>query len=93
MMYRIKFDRQADIDFQKHVRAGNTLLVAKIKRLLEDIKQNPYEGIGKPHRMRYYQGENVWSRRIDSQHRITYRVDDGVVTVIVISLWGHYEDK
>ncbi len=92
-MYELILQPKARNDLDAHIKVGHKILVAKIYRIFEELEQDPYEGIGKPHKMRYYQGENVWSRRIDSRHRMLYRVDDGVVTVFVIALWGHYDDK
>ncbi len=31
--------------------------------------------------------------RIDDKHRMLYIIDNNIVTVFVISLWGHYDDK
>lgn len=53
----------------------------RINRLLEDVKRDPFEGIGKPEPLR----ENLtgfWSRRIDQTNRLVYAVDDEFVTVI-----------
>jgi toxin YoeB len=45
----------------------------RINELLKDISRNPYEGIGKPEPLRFnYSG--FWSRRIDEEHRLIYRV-------------------
>jgi toxin YoeB len=45
----------------------------RINELLKDITRNPYEGIGKPEPLKFnYAG--FWSRRIDEEHRIIYRV-------------------
>ena len=34
-----------------------------------------------------------WSRRIDQKNRITYEIEENIVTVSVISAMGHYDDK
>ena len=45
----------------------------RINELLKDITRNPYKGIGKPEPLKFnYAG--FWSRRIDEEHRIIYRV-------------------
>ncbi|MFM7645686.1 MAG: Txe/YoeB family addiction module toxin [Sphingomonadales bacterium] len=45
----------------------------RINELLKDISSNPYEGIGKPEPLKFnYAG--LWSRRIDEEHRLIYRV-------------------
>lgn len=50
--------------------------------------QSPFTGIGKPEALKYnYSG--MWSRRIDHEHRIIYRVNE--LTVEIISLRTHYQ--
>ena len=47
--------------------------VKRILKLIEDIRRNPFEGLGKPEPLK---GElsGWWSRRVDSEHRLVYRV-------------------
>ncbi|MDR3002539.1 MAG: Txe/YoeB family addiction module toxin [Fibromonadaceae bacterium] len=62
----------------------------RINALLKDIDRNPFEGIGKPEPLK----ENFsgfWSRRIDSENRIVYRVEDG--QVIIVQCGSHYGQK
>lgn len=56
-------------------------IVKKINTLLHDIAQgDPYEGIGKPEPLKHaFSG--FWSRRITDEHRLVYRVSDGVIQV------------
>ena len=45
----------------------------RINELLKDIARTPHTGIGKPEPLKYkYAG--FWSRRIDQEHRLIYRV-------------------
>jgi toxin YoeB len=48
----------------------------RIYQLIKGIMRDPYRGIGKPeplkHALRGY-----WSRRINAEHRIVYRVPKG----------------
>jgi toxin YoeB len=47
--------------------------IKRINDLLKDISRNPYEGLGKPEPLKFnYAG--FWSRRIDEEHRLIYRV-------------------
>ncbi len=48
-------------------------MIARINKLIKDIVRSPYQGIGKlePLKHKY---RSFWSRRIDSEHRIIYRV-------------------
>lgn len=91
MTFLLELDTIAEEHLEAHIKAGNIILVKKIYRLFEELKHNPKDGTGKPHQLRYRPG--VWSRRIDDRHRMLYTVHDDIVTVFVISLWGHYGDK
>ena len=53
----------------------------RINELLKDISRNPFEGIGKPEPLRHkYAG--FWSRRIDEEHRLIYKVSEDEIQVI-----------
>lgn len=62
-------------------------LLARINTLLREIQREPFSGIGKPeplkHAMRGY-----WSRRINDEHRIVYRVQDD--SLLIAQLRYHY---
>ncbi len=45
----------------------------KILDLIEAIMKSPLEGIGKPEPLKYLDSD-TWSRRIDLEHRLVYRV-------------------
>lgn len=45
----------------------------RIRRLMEEIMRDPFKGIGKPEPLKY-QGSDMWSRRIDEEHRIVYLI-------------------
>jgi toxin YoeB len=56
-------------------------LIRRINDLIADVMRNGYEGIGKPEPLR---GElsGLWSRRIDREHRLVYRIKDGDVEIV-----------
>ena len=55
-------------------------ILKKINSLIKDISRNPFDGIGKPEPLKYkYQG--YWSRRIDGEHRLIYRVKDNEIEI------------
>ncbi|MBP3666112.1 MAG: Txe/YoeB family addiction module toxin [Clostridia bacterium] len=64
-------------------------ILKRINQLLQDIERNGYNGIGKPEPLR---GDlsGFWSRRIDDEHRIVYRVTEDRVEIIQCR--GHYDD-
>lgn len=58
----------------------NKKYVKKINDLLKAISREPYTGIGKPEALKHsYQG--YWSRRIDGEHRLIYKVKDDEIHI------------
>jgi toxin YoeB len=54
--------------------------VKKINELLREIKRSPFDGIGKPEGLKHkYSG--FWSRRIDGEHRLIYKVIDDAILI------------
>jgi toxin YoeB len=47
----------------------------RILELVEAIRRDPFDGIGKPEPLRHL-GPGVWSRRVTQEHRLVYRVKD-----------------
>ena len=89
MTYTIIFTEQAREDRDFWRTSGNKAVMKKIAVLLEDISAHPYVGIGKPEALKY-ELSGTWSRRINSEHRIIYRVLDSVVEVQVLAMRYHY---
>jgi toxin YoeB len=59
----------------------------KINDLIKEIDRTPYDGIGKPEALR--QNLNgFWSRRIDQEHRVIYKVEED--EIVFISFRYHY---
>lgn len=75
-----------DVDFWK--KAGNKVILKKIRILLDSIQDTPFEGIGKPEQLKY-EWKGYWSRRINKEHRLIYEVLSE--KIIIHSLKGHYE--
>jgi len=58
----------------------NKKMLDKINDLLKDISRHLYDGLRKPEPLKYkYKG--YWSRRIDSEHRLIYRVKDDEIHI------------
>lgn len=60
----------------------------RINELIRDIMRNPYEGIGKPEPLRY-QLTGYWSRRINKEDRLIYKIEGDLL--IIISCSEHYK--
>jgi len=65
-------------------------LIKRINDLIADVMRNGYAGIGKPEPLR---GElsGLWSRRIDREHRLVYRIKDGDIEIVACKY--HYSDR
>ena len=88
----IIFLGQAEKDREYWKKSGNKAIMNKITALLKDIAEHPYTGIGKPEPLKYEMA-GYWSRRINSEHRIVYSVDEEVVRVYVLSIRYYYAGK
>jgi len=90
-MYRIEFSDQAIKDALK-LKKSEQQAYKKLEKLLQELKEHPYSGTGLPEPLKYKRS-GQWSRRISKKHRLVYSVNDEKITVLVISAWGHYDDK
>jgi toxin YoeB len=68
------FDRDF-LDDLAHWVATDRKIALKVLELVEAIRRDPFEGIGKPEPLRHL-GAGIWSRRITQEHRLVYRVKD-----------------
>jgi len=59
----------------------------KILDLLDDIARSPFTGLGKPEPLKG-EWQGYWSRRINDEHRLIYRVTD--TEIVVMRCRGHY---
>ncbi|HPX05436.1 MAG: Txe/YoeB family addiction module toxin [Bacteroidales bacterium] len=92
MSYVLEFTKVALADIEKHRKVGDKAVLKKIATLLNEIKENPTEGTGRIELMKYGLA-GKFSRRINHKHRLVYTIEEDIITVHVLSLWGHYEDK
>lgn len=83
----IEYTLQASEDLAYWKKVNNQIVLRKIRKLIESILQNPYEGIGKPEPLKH-NFSGCWSRRINQEHRLVYEVDTNLITML--SMKGHY---
>jgi len=60
----------------------------KILDLVTAVMSDPFSGIGKPEPLKYFDA-NIWSRRINLEHRLVYRV--GQTQIDFLACRYHYE--
>ena len=92
MSYSIELTEEALSDIEKFKRSGDKKVLIKIDKLLNELREHPTTGTGKPEKLKYYEIA-TWSRRITDKHRLVYRIEDDKIVVIVLTFWGHYSDK
>lgn len=62
-------------------------ILKRINLLIKEIKRTPQEGIGKPEPLQHGLS-GYWSRRINDEHRIVYKHQDG--EILIAQLRYHY---
>jgi toxin YoeB len=65
----------------------NKALVRRIHQLIAAIERDPFAGIGKPEGLKH-QLSGYWSRRINEEHRLVYRVDGE--RLVIVQCRYHY---
>ena len=90
--FRVEIKPIAKKDIEKHIKSGNKSTINKIEKIIIELSENPYTGIGQPEKLKH-QLQGYWSRRINQKDRLVYKVEESVVSVFVVSAIGHYSDK
>ncbi|HBG39994.1 MAG TPA: Txe/YoeB family addiction module toxin [Porphyromonadaceae bacterium] len=88
MSFIIDFKDEAKRDLEKHQKAGQKIVLKKIKDFTLECQSNPRTGTGKPEQLKYRQPE-TWSRRINDKHRFVYEIEGQIIHIL--SVWGHYK--
>jgi toxin YoeB len=74
------FDQNCLEDLEHWVRTDRRRAL-RILKLIEAVLRDPFSGPGKPEPLRG-QLAGAWSRRIDQEHRLVYRVEPACVRFI-----------
>jgi toxin YoeB len=64
-----------------HWQETDKVVLRKINTLIKECLRHPFEGTGKPEPLR---GDlaGLWSRRIDREHRLVYRVTENALEIV-----------
>ncbi|NLJ01277.1 MAG: Txe/YoeB family addiction module toxin [Bacteroidales bacterium] len=89
--YSLEFVDTAKRDIQ-HLKKNEPQAYRKVVRLVTELRKHPRSGTGHPKQL-VGDREGQWSRRITRKHRLVYKIEDDRVIVLVLSAWGHYDDK
>lgn len=85
-MRSIVFKPQAFEDYSSWA-SDNRKTYDKIMKLIIECTKQPFEGTGKPERLKH-ELSGCWSRRITDEHGLVYQVTDE--EIIIISCKFHY---
>lgn len=91
MAYKIKYQKQA-IEDAKKLKQEEPKAFDKLLKLEAELKEHPRSGTGKPEPLSGNRA-GEWSRRITRKHRLIYEIHDTEVVVLVLTAYGHYDDK
>lgn len=92
MIYSVVLSKLADEHLEQFCKVGDKASMKKIDALLDELREHPYTGTGKPEELKGNLA-GLWSRRINQKDRLVYKVEESIVTVTVIQARGHYSDK
>ncbi|MDE6112357.1 MAG: Txe/YoeB family addiction module toxin [Bacteroidales bacterium] len=91
MSYRLEFTPVANQTIAKY-KKSNPVQYKKLVRLLEELMVHPRTGTGHPEPLKA--GNSItYSRRISQRDRLIYDIYEDVITVLVLTVEGHYGDK
>ena len=83
---RLVFEDQGWADYTSWIKTGRKML-ARVNKLIEDVRRDPFAGIGKPEPLNNHL-PGAWSRRIDEEHRLVYMVTEA--EIIILAARYHY---
>jgi len=71
---RVHFTDNGWDDYLYWCRPENAVTFKRVHELIENIRQTPFQGIGKPEALKHDLA-GFWSRRITGEHRLVYAVE------------------
>ncbi|MGF6906391.1 Txe/YoeB family addiction module toxin [Fusobacterium sp. PH5-44] len=86
--YKILILKQALKDKEKI--KNQPALRKTTEKLIEMLKENPYKN-PPPYESLVGNLKGLFSRRINIQHRLVYRILEEEKSVLIVSMWTHYE--
>ena len=91
MTYRVRIENEAQNDLVRLAK-NEPKAYMKAMRFIKELAAHPKQGVGHPEPLKG-KPEGRWSREITKKHRMVYRIFDEEIVVLVISAYGHYDDK
>ncbi len=76
---KLLFAEAAWADYQHWLQTDKRML-ERVNKLIREVQREPYAGVGKPEPLKHALA-GYWSRRINDEHRMVYRVQDDVLWI------------
>lgn len=70
-----------------HWLTADRVVLRRINRLIDDVRRDPFAGIGKPEPLKHALA-GAWSRRITDEHRLVYLVEAD--DLVILQARFHY---
>lgn len=86
-MYEIRLTRQAEKDLERILLSN---FQDKVRRLMATLESDPFQP---PFEKLVGDLAGAYSRRINLQHRLVYRVEEDTKRVIILRMWTHYGEN
>lgn len=91
MRYEVRFTPEANIGLAK-LEKYEPKVFKKALRFIGELELHPKMGTGHPEQLKG-KPEGRWSREITKKHRMVYQIFDEEVVVLILTAYGHYDDK
>ena len=90
-MYKLEYTDEAKLHMQR-LKHDEPKAFQKMSNLLLELMEHPTTGTGHPEPLKG-EPQGRWSRHITKKHRLVYRIYNDEVLVLILSAYGHYDDK
>ena len=91
MLYAIIYSPEANEGLAKLLQYEPKVF-QKAKRFIDELREHPKTGLGHPEPLKG-KPEGRWSREITKKHRLVYQIIESQVIVLILTAYGHYDDK
>jgi toxin YoeB len=91
MIYKVEITPEALADLMK-LKRSEPASYKKAILLIRELEEHPTLGTGHPKPLGGDRSEQ-WSRHVSHKHRLVYKIFEEIVLVLVLSAYGHYDDR
>ena len=90
-MYKLEYTDEAKLHMQR-LKHDEPKAFQKMSKMLFELMEHPTTGTGHPEPLKG-EPQGRWSQKKKKKHRLVYRIYNDEVLVLILSSYGHYDDK